>query len=64
MTNDPLDDFSQHDLTFNDDTKRVYLGGSGPGVVVMTEMPGITPHVAQRGIEPDGPVAPQPCRTC
>jgi dienelactone hydrolase len=47
MTNDPLDDFSQHDLTFNDDTKRVYVGGSGPGVVVMTEMPGITPHVAR-----------------
>jgi dienelactone hydrolase len=47
MTNDPLDDFDVRDLSFDDDTKRVFVSGSGPGVVVMTEMPGITPHVAR-----------------
>jgi dienelactone hydrolase len=47
MTTDPLDDFGQSDLTFHDETKRVYIAGTGPGVVVMTEMPGITPHVAR-----------------
>jgi dienelactone hydrolase len=46
-TDDPLDDFEQRSLTFDDDTKQVYVMGSGPGVVVMTEMPGITPHVAR-----------------
>ncbi len=44
---DSLDDFGQHDLTFEGETKRVYVAGTGPGVVVMTEMPGITPHVAR-----------------
>jgi dienelactone hydrolase len=46
-TNDALDDFNQRTLTFGDDTKRVYVGGAGPAVVVMSEMPGITPHVAR-----------------
>jgi dienelactone hydrolase len=44
---DPLDDFERHHLTFDDDTKLVHVAGIGPGVVVMTEMPGITPHVAR-----------------
>ena len=44
---DPLDDFELRRLTFGDDTKRVYVAGAGPGVVVMTELPGITPHVAR-----------------
>ncbi len=28
-------------------TKRVYVAGAGPAVIVMTEMPGISPHVAR-----------------
>jgi dienelactone hydrolase len=44
---DPLDDFDQQRLRFGDDTKRVYVAGAGPGVIVMTELPGITPHVAR-----------------
>lgn len=44
---DPLDDFAVLDVTYDDDTKRVYTIGSGPAVIVMTEMPGITPHVAR-----------------
>jgi dienelactone hydrolase len=44
---DPLDDFSCRDIAFDGVAKKVYVAGSGPGVVVMTEMPGISPHVAR-----------------
>ncbi|MDQ3756246.1 MAG: dienelactone hydrolase family protein [Actinomycetota bacterium] len=44
---DPLDDFEQRRLAFDGDEKRVYVAGTGPAVVVMTELPGITPHVAR-----------------
>lgn len=44
---DPLDDFDARNYTIDDVTKRVYVMGSGPGVIVMTEMPGISPHVAR-----------------
>jgi len=45
--NDPLEDFVRRGMTFNDVAKVVYVGGSGPAVIVMTEMPGISPHVAR-----------------
>jgi dienelactone hydrolase len=44
---DPLDDFAPREITLQDVTKRVHVGGAGPGVIVMTEMPGISPHVAR-----------------
>ncbi|MEC8429681.1 MAG: dienelactone hydrolase family protein, partial [Pseudomonadota bacterium] len=44
---DPLDDFDARNYTIDDVTKRVYVMGSGPGIIVMTEMPGISPHVAR-----------------
>jgi len=44
---DPLEDFARRDITLNDSTKRVYVAGQGPAVIVMTEMPGISPHVAR-----------------
>jgi dienelactone hydrolase len=44
---DPLDDFERRDITLDHITKRVYTAGRGPGVIVMTEMPGISPHVAR-----------------
>jgi dienelactone hydrolase len=44
---DPLEDFARREITLNGDAKRVYVGGSGPAVIVMTEMPGISPHVAR-----------------
>ncbi len=47
MPQDPLSDFDRIELSFNDDAKVTYTCGSGPGVVVMTEMPGITPAVAR-----------------
>jgi dienelactone hydrolase len=47
FTFDPLTDFERRDLTFLDETRRVYVMGSGPAVIVMTEMPGIHPQVAR-----------------
>lgn len=44
---DPLSDFAQRELTFEAVKKRVYLAGEGPAVIVMSEMPGISPHVAR-----------------
>jgi dienelactone hydrolase len=43
---DPLDDFTASELTFEGKTRTVFRKGSGPAVVVMAEMPGITPLVA------------------
>lgn len=44
---DDLSDFSARDVTLNGAAKRVYVAGSGPAVIVMTEMPGISPDVAR-----------------
>jgi len=45
--NDPLDDFAARKVMLDGVAKRVYVAGSGPAVIVMTEMPGISPHVAR-----------------
>ncbi|WP_375765434.1 dienelactone hydrolase family protein [Archangium gephyra] len=44
---DPLEDFERRSITLLDDTKSVYVAGTGPAVIVMAEMPGISPHVAR-----------------
>jgi dienelactone hydrolase len=44
---DPLEDFDARDISLDDATKKVYVAGSGPAVIVMTEMPGISPQVAR-----------------
>ena len=44
---DPLDDFSPREINVNNTAKTVYVTGTGPAVIVMTEMPGISPHVAR-----------------
>ncbi|HEY5044277.1 MAG TPA: dienelactone hydrolase family protein [Solirubrobacteraceae bacterium] len=44
---DPLEDFKPRSITLDGVTKVVHLTGSGPAVIVMTEMPGISPHVAR-----------------
>lgn len=44
---DPLDDFVLRRVTLAGTTKLVHVAGSGPAVIVMTEMPGISPHVAR-----------------
>jgi dienelactone hydrolase len=44
---DPLEDFARREITLDGVTKRVYVMGSGPAVIVMSEMPGISPQVAR-----------------
>jgi dienelactone hydrolase len=44
---DLLDDFERRDITWGGVSKRVFIAGRGPAVIVMTEMPGISPHVAR-----------------
>jgi dienelactone hydrolase len=41
-----LDAFTETEFTHNGATRTVYRAGTGPGIVVMSEMPGITPNVA------------------
>ncbi|MBL0173555.1 MAG: dienelactone hydrolase family protein [Gemmatimonadaceae bacterium] len=47
IEHDSLADFDIREITLNDVTKTVYVAGIGPAVIVMTEMPGITPEVAR-----------------
>ncbi len=44
---DALEDFHRRDIMFDQVTKRVYITGHGPAVIVMPEMPGISPDVAR-----------------
>ena len=46
---DDLQDFHCEKLMFNGDEKDVFWKGSGPGVILLTEIPGITPEVADFG---------------
>src|SRR5436190_20179359 len=46
---DRLEDFDARQITLDGVTKKVYVAGSGPAVIVMTEMPGISPQVARFG---------------
>jgi dienelactone hydrolase len=42
---DEMPDFERRDVTLLGVTKRVFVSGSGPAVIVMAEMPGIYAHV-------------------
>src|SRR5687768_954691 len=44
---DPLDDFAHREIALDGVTKTVHVAGTGPAVIVMTEMPGISPQVAR-----------------
>jgi len=44
---DPLEDFARREITLDGAAKVVHVAGSGPAVIVMAEMPGISPHVAR-----------------
>ncbi len=44
---DRLEDFVARSVLLEAVTKTVYVAGVGPAVVVMPEMPGISPHVAR-----------------
>jgi len=43
---DALAAFTETEFSYDGSTRTVYRAGSGPGIVVMSEMPGITPNVA------------------
>ncbi len=47
MSDDPLDDFERRLITLEGAEKAVYTAGEGPAVIVMAEMPGISPDVAR-----------------
>ena len=44
---DAMADFERRDVELLGETKRVFVAGEGPAVIVMTEMPGIYAHVAR-----------------
>ncbi|MFZ4120401.1 MAG: dienelactone hydrolase family protein [Caulobacterales bacterium] len=44
---DRLADFQRQDITLLERSKTVFTAGTGPAVIVMSEMPGITPEVAR-----------------
>jgi dienelactone hydrolase len=44
---DRLDDFDARTITLEEITKVVHVAGNGPAVIVMSEMPGISPQVAR-----------------
>ncbi|MEL7099447.1 MAG: dienelactone hydrolase family protein [Pseudomonadota bacterium] len=44
---DALEDFEARAVTLLDTARTVYVAGSGPAVIVMHEMPGISPQVAR-----------------
>ncbi|MFD5698288.1 dienelactone hydrolase family protein [Streptomyces lasiicapitis] len=44
---DPLTDFTRRTVSVDDVDKTVYVTGSGPAVILMPEMPGISPDVAR-----------------
>ncbi|BCW90505.1 hypothetical protein sos41_36750 [Alphaproteobacteria bacterium SO-S41] len=44
---DALNDFASREIALESKTKRVFVSGTGPAVIVMAEMPGISPEVAR-----------------
>jgi len=44
---DPLDDFTPRAVDIGGLARTVHVAGTGPAVIVMPEMPGISPHVAR-----------------
>ena len=45
----PLEGFTERSFTFDGTTRRVFAAGTGPAVIVIHEVPGITPEVAAFG---------------
>jgi dienelactone hydrolase len=46
-SHDPLDDFDPRPVELLGVTRTVHVSGTGPAIIVMAEMPGITPYVAR-----------------
>ena len=47
LRDDTLEDFERREITLEGVARTVYVAGAGPAVIVMAEMPGISPHVAR-----------------
>ncbi len=47
MEDDRLDDFLRREITVEGASRIVYTAGGGPAVIVLSEMPGISPQVAR-----------------
>ncbi|BBC71036.1 dienelactone hydrolase [Altererythrobacter sp. B11] len=47
MQDDRLTDFERRPISVDGEPKPVLVSGAGPAVIVMAEMPGISPHVAR-----------------
>ncbi len=47
MADDDLSDFARESFTHDGKTRTVFRKGSGPAVIVIAEIPGITPNVAK-----------------
>lgn len=45
MADDDMSDFERSEFTYNGKVRSVFRLGTGPAVIVMAEMPGITPNV-------------------
>ena len=52
MSNDDLSDFERTEFTHDGSTRTVYRRGSGPAVIVIAELPGITPKVLDFANQP------------
>lgn len=46
MADDPMNDFESTEFSHDGKTRTIFRIGTGPAVIVMTEMPGISPKVA------------------
>ncbi len=47
VEDDPLEDFTRRTVTLDAKAKTVYVAGAGPAVIVMAEIPGISPQVTR-----------------
>jgi dienelactone hydrolase len=47
QTRDPLSDFARRTLSLEGESRDVFVAGTGPAVIVISEIPGITPEVAR-----------------
>ena len=47
MSDDALEGLTRTQFTFDGKTRDVFRAGTGPAVIVIAEMPGITPKVVE-----------------
>src|SRR5579862_5836787 len=47
LVDDPLEDFTPRSMSFDGKSRKVWTSGTGPAVIVLPEIPGISPAVAR-----------------